>query len=256
MKRHVIAAYGVACYLLFFATFLYLVAFLAGVGVPKGIDDGAALATPLAHAITIAIDIGLILLFGVQHSIMARAGFKRVWTKLVPPAAERSSYVLASSLALIVLFLFWQPLPAVVWSVETTWLQVLLWALFLAGWGLLFVSTFMIDHFSLFGLRQVWDYWRGQESPAEPFTTRGSYRWVRHPLMTGFLMAFWFVPHMSVGHFLFSAGMSAYIVIGTLYEERDLIGAYGQRYRDYAAAVPRFIPRAKRARPRAPLTPE
>lgn len=238
MQRLAVAAYGALCYLIFFATFLYLIAFLAGIGVPKGIDDGAAVAWPLA----VIVDIALIALFGIQHSVMARPGFKRVWTRVVAPAAERSTYVLASSLALIVLFLCWLPLPATVWSVEMAWLRGLLWALFLAGWTLLFLSTWAIDHFSLFGLRQVWDHWRGEDAPASAFQTRGFYKWVRHPLMTGFLLAFWFVPDMSVGHLLFAAGMSAYIVVGTLYEERDLIANFGQQYRDYSARVPRFIP--------------
>ncbi|MEQ8797969.1 MAG: isoprenylcysteine carboxylmethyltransferase family protein [Salinisphaeraceae bacterium] len=238
MSRTLIAAYGAASYFLFLGTFLYLIGFIAGIGVPKGVDDGPLVAWPLA----LAVNLGLIALFGVQHSVMARPGFKRLWTRVVPPAAERSTYVLLSSVALIVLYLAWLPMPAQVWSVEAPWLRGLLWTLFGLGWVVALVSTFLIDHFDLFGLRQVWHHWRGTECPSHPFFTPAFYRWVRHPLMTGFLMVLWLVPDMTVGHLVFSAGMTAYIVVGTLYEERDLIAAFGDRYRRYAASVPRFIP--------------
>lgn len=238
MSRTLIAVYGVVSYLVFLGTFLYLIGFIAGMGVPKGVDDGPLVAWPLA----LAVNLGLIALFGVQHSVMARPGFKRVWTRVVPPAAERSTYVLLSSVALIILYLAWLPMPATVWSVETPWLRGLLWALFGLGWVVALVSTFLIDHFDLFGLRQVWHHWRGTECPPHPFKTPALYRRVRHPLMTGFLMVFWLVPDMTVGHLLFSAGMTAYIVVGTLYEERDLVAAFGERYRRYSASVPRFIP--------------
>lgn len=238
MSRWLIPLYGVVCYLTFFVTFVYLIGFLAGVGVPKGIDDGLAVAWPLAMVVNVA----LIALFGVQHSVMARAGFKRVWTRVVPEPAERSTYVLLSSVVLILLYLLWQPLPAAVWSVETPWLRTALWAGFLGGWGLLFVSTWLIDHFGLFGLRQVWDHWRGERSLEPGFKTPLFYKLVRHPMMTGFLLAFWCVPDMSVGHLLFSAGMTAYIVIGTAYEERDLMAAFGDRYRKYRERVASLIP--------------
>lgn len=243
MAKPLIAVYGVLSYLVFFGTFVYLIGFLAGLGVPKGVDGGPAVAWPAA----LAVDLALVALFGCQHSVMARAGFKRLWTRFVPEPAERSSYVLASSLVLIVLYRLWLPLPATLWSVDTVWLRGLLWAGYLFGWGLLFVSTFLIDHFELFGLRQVWNHWRGVQGRPIGFKTPGPYKWVRHPMMTGFLLAFWSVPEMSAGHALFSAGMSAYIVIGTACEERDLIAAFGQRYRNYAAQVPRFSPSVKRA---------
>lgn len=242
MSRWLIPVYGVLSYLVFFVSFVYLIGFLAGVGVPKAIDDGTTVAWPLA----LAVNTGLIALFGVQHSVMARAGFKRVWTRIVPEPAERSTYVLLSSVVLILLYLLWQPLPATVWSVETPWLRAVLWAGFLGGWGLLFVSTWLIDHFGLFGLRQVWDHWRGERSPEPGFQTPLFYKWVRHPMMTGFLLGFWCVPDMSVGQLLFAVGMTAYIVIGTAYEERDLIATFGDRYRDYRERVAGLIPMPRR----------
>lgn len=247
MSRLLIAIYGVLCYLLFFATFVYFIGFVAGIGVPKGVDDGTVIAWPPA----LAVDLGLIALFGIQHSVMARAGFKRVWTRVVPEPAERSTYVLLSNLALILLYWLWQPLPGVVWSADAAWLRGLLWAGFFAGWGILFVSTWMIDHFGLFGLRQVWNNWRGSHPQAPDFQTPGLYKWVRHPMMTGFFLGLWCAPDMSAGHLLFAAGMSAYIVVGTVYEERGLVQAFGQRYRAYAARVPRFFP-VRRPRPIQP----
>lgn len=238
MQRTIALLYGIACYGLFFVTFLYLIGFTGGIVVPKGVDDGTALAWPLA----VALDLGLITLFGMQHSVMARPGFKRAWKRLVPEPVERSTYVLLASIALILLVALWQPLPATVWSAETGWLRGLLWAGFFAGWGTVLYTTFLIDHFELFGLRQVWEHFRGTQSPETDFKTPSLYKWMRHPMMTGFLLGFWCIPEMSAGHLLLAIGMTSYIVVGTTVEERDLIAAFGERYRRYREVVPRFLP--------------
>ena len=239
MSRTLALLYGILCYTLFLAVFLYAIGFVGGFGVPKAIDDGAA--GPLAAAV--AVDLALLGLFAVQHSVMARPGFKRRWTKLVPPAVERSTYVLFASLALALLFWQWRPLPGTVWSVESAWGRGLLWGLFAVGWGLVLASTFMISHAHLFGLRQVADHGR-RRAPASPgFQTPGLYRHVRHPIMLGFFVAFWATPEMSAGHLLFAAAASGYIVVGVALEERDLVAAFGERYRAYRAQVPAFVPR-------------
>lgn len=238
MSRIITLGYGITCYIAFFCTFLYLIGFSGNIAVPKGVDDGAIIAWPLA----IAINLGLIVLFGLQHGIMARPGFKRAWTRLVPASAERSTYVLFSSLALMLMFALWQPLPATVWTAEAGWLRALLWAGFFIGWSTVLYTSFLIDHFDLFGLRQVWERFRGTQRVETDFTTPSLYRWVRHPMMTGFLLAFWSIPVMSIGHLLLAIGMTAYIIAGTMLEERDLIAAFGERYRRYRTNVPRFIP--------------
>lgn len=232
--------YGTVAYAVFLATFLYAVAFVAGIGVPKHIDNGIATAWPLA----LAIDLGLLGLFAVQHSGMARPAFKRWWTRIVPAAIERSTFVLASSLVLALLFWQWRPLPAPVWEVGAGTGRWLLHGLAALGWLLLLASTFLIDHFDLFGLRQSWRAALGRgPSPAAPFVTRALYRIVRHPLMLGFLIAFWAAPTMSAGHLLFALATTGYILVAVkCLEERDLVAQFGDTYRDYQRRVPMLLP--------------
>jgi methanethiol S-methyltransferase len=227
------------CYAIFFATFLYLIGFVGDFAqLPRTVD------TPVgaSGAAAFAVNGALIALFGVQHSVMARQGFKAAWTRIVPKPIERSVYVLLSSAALWALFHFWQPLPATIWRVEGAAAWVL-WALFAAGWGIVLLSTFLINHFELFGLQQVWHNWRGQSAGAPQFRTPLFYRLVRHPLYSGFFLAFWATPHMTVGHLLLAVGMSAYMLIAIGYEERDLIGLFGKDYEDYRARTGKLFPR-------------
>ena len=247
MSRVLALVYGVACYAVFFATFLYAIGFVAGIGVPKHIDSGHA--GGIAPALV--IDIALLALFAVQHSGMARPGFKRWWTRIVPEPIERSTYVLLSSVALVMLFAFWRPLPQPVWNVGNEIARIALLALSALGWLLVLTGTFLINHFDLFGLRQVWRYSRGHEPDAgrPPFITRAFYRIVRHPLMLGFLIAFWATPTMTVGHLLFALATTGYILLAVHFlEERDLIAMYGDTYRDYQRRVPMILPWPKRAR--------
>jgi protein-S-isoprenylcysteine O-methyltransferase Ste14 len=239
MRRTAVFAYGLICYAIFFGTFLYAIGFMSGVGVPKSIDGGATGSAPLA----IAIDALLLSLFAVQHSGMARRAFKRWWTGFIGPAAERSTYVLFSSLALIVLFWQWRPLPAAVWSVENPAGRELLWGICALGWLTVLFGTFMISHTHLFGVAQVWARLRGREQPEPRFQTRWLYKYVRHPLMLGFIIAFWAAPVMTVGHLVFAAGATGYILVATLaLEEPDLLRFLGEPYRRYRQRVPAFIP--------------
>jgi protein-S-isoprenylcysteine O-methyltransferase Ste14 len=238
MGRYLAFLFGVTSYGVFFATFLYLIGFLANAFVPKGIDTGV----PGDPWLALAVNLGLIALFGVQHSVMARPGFKAVWTKIVPRPIERSVYVLCSSLVLIALYVWWQPLPAVVWQ-ATPAIAAFCWGVFALGFGLVLVSTFVIDHFDLFGLRQVFLHLRKKPYEALPFQVRFLYRIVRHPLYVGWFLAFWATPVMTVGHLLFAAGMSIYIVIAVRHEERDLVRHHGRDYVEYQRRVPKFIPR-------------
>lgn len=239
--RAAVLMYGIASYALFFGVFAYLVLFTAGVAVPKGVDDGAT--RPLAEALL--IDVGLIALFGVQHSVMARARFKRWWTSIVPPAAERSTFVLASTLVVAALLYFWVPMPGSLWHATSSSLQTALWVMFGLGWGLLLVSTFLIDHFELFGLRQVWAYFRRHEASTPAFKTPGPYRWVRHPMMLGIVVGFWATPHMTMGHLVLALGMTGYVLVGTALEERDLLRHFGRRYAAYRERVPMLVPLPK-----------
>jgi methanethiol S-methyltransferase len=244
--RLLVLLYGVVCYVVFLATFLYAIAFVAGVGVPKHIDNGIE----APFGVALAIDIVLLGLFAVQHSGMARPGFKRWWTRFVPAPIERSTYVLFSSLALILLFWQWRPIPDLLWNVDgpVGWV---LQALSLMGWLLVLTGTFVINHFDLFGLRQVWFFARGGAPRDEPFVTRTFYRIVRHPLMLGFLVAFWATPTMSVGHLLFALATTGYILIAVKFlEERDLVALYGDTYREYQKRVPMFLPYSRRRAPR------
>jgi len=243
MKRLLMLLYGVACYAIFFATFLYAIGFVGGIVVPKSIDSA-----PLSGLGTaVAVDLLLLAVFALQHSVMARPGFKRLWTRVVPEAAERSTYVLLSSLALILLFWQWQPMGLVVWHVDNELGRELLYAGFLFGWGLVLVSTFLINHFDLFGLRQVWLYFRGRPYTALPFKTPGPYRLVRHPLYVGWFFAFWCAPTMTAAHLVFALMTTAYILIAIQLEERDLIAAHPE-YADYRRRVPMIVPRIAAAR--------
>ena len=254
MKRLSILLFGVASYAVFLATFLYLVAFTGNLQqqgallqwlpqlptlVPASVDVGRS-GTPVALAI--AIDLGLVLLFGLQHSVMARIGFKAWLRRRLPASAERSVYVLLASAMLVLLFWQWRPLPTVLWSASSAPGQLLGWSVFAAGFGLVLVSTFLIDHFDLFGLRQVWRQFAGRAETAHRFVTPWLYRVVRHPLYLGFLLAFWGGPVMTLGHALFAAAMTAYILVAIRFEERDLVRTLGQRYADYRQRVPMLLP--------------
>jgi protein-S-isoprenylcysteine O-methyltransferase Ste14 len=237
-----IALYSAFCYAVFFLTFLYAVGFLGGFGVPRSVDAGGV-ASPTGVAL--AIDLGLLGLFGVQHSLMARRGFKQAWTKFVPHAAERSSYVLASSLALILLYWQWRPMPEIVWQVEAPLARNALWALYGAGLLLVLVSTFLIDHFELFGLRQAYAHVRRAPTAPARFRQPWPYRFVRHPLYVGWIVSFWATPTMTLGHLVFAIGASAYILAAIPLEERDLAHLHPE-YTAYRARVPMLLPRWKR----------
>ena len=231
--------YGVAVYVAFLATFLYAVGFIGGFAVPKGIDDGTV------HAVlpTVVIDLALLTVFALQHSIMARRSFKRWWTRVVPPALERSTYVLAATLALALVLWQWQPIPApTIWAVEQPWAVTAIWTVFVLGWVVLLLSTFLINHFELFGLRQVLARVLGHRVPDAQFRTPLFYRYVRHPLYLGFMLGFWATPTMSAGHLLFAAASTGYILVGIWFEERDLIAQFGEEYRRYREQVGMLIP--------------
>lgn len=230
--------YGVVCYAIFFAALVYLIGFLANFMVPKGIDAGMVTSFGLA----LTINIGLMLVFGLQHSVMARPGFKAAWTKIVPKPAERSTYVLFTSAALILMYWQWRPMTGVIWQADAMWLQYALWGLFALGVLIVLASTFIIDHFDLFGLRQVFLRLLGKPYTDVPFRVTFFYKFVRHPLYLGWFLTFWATPSMTVGHLLFAIGMSGYILIAVQYEERDLAKFLGQRYIDYKKRVPAFIP--------------
>ena len=238
MKKLLSLVYGVLAYFFFFGTFLYAIGFVGNVGVPRSIDTGAT--APLAVAVL--IDAVLLSLFALQHSIMARHGFKMRWTKIVPWHIERSTFVVAASAVLALLLWQWRTIPGTVWDVRGTALGSVLTVTFWLGWGILLVSTFLINHFELFGLVQVWAYFRGQEVHRPAFKTPALYKMVRHPIYLGFVIAFWSAPVMTVGHLIFSVATTGYIVVGILFEERDLIHAYGEAYRTYRARVPMLIP--------------
>ncbi len=230
--------YGAACYLVFLAVFLYAIGFVGNLIVRKSIDSGSQ--APVAEAL--AVDMLLLGLFAVQHSVMARPAFKRWWTRLVPTPVERSTYVLVSSLLLALLFWQWSPMPGTVWEVQQPVVVAALCGLFGAGWVVVLISTFLIDHFDLFGVRQVFLYATGRPYSPVSFRTPALYRIVRHPIMLGFLVAFWTTPLMTWGHLLFAALTTAYILIGVHLEERDLRVAYGGAYEEYRQRVPMIVP--------------
>jgi methanethiol S-methyltransferase len=234
--------YGLICYAAFLAVFVYLVAFVGDLGVPRSVSHGSA-GPVLRAGVALAVDLALLALFAAQHSLMARPGFKRVWARIVPPAVERSTYVLLSSAALALLFLLWRPLPAVVWAFGSPVAWVALRSLFVAGVGLTLYSTFLISHLDLFGLRQVWAVFRKRPYLPRPFRAGTLYGVVRHPLMLGFLLTFWSTPRMTLGHLLFAGTMTGYILLGTFLEERDLQETLGPAYAAYRRRVPRFLPK-------------
>src|SRR5687767_3876653 len=246
-KRIAFFIYGTLSYLSFLGTFLYAIGFIGNFGVPTTLDGVPS--GPLGVAL--AIDVGLLGLFAVQHSVMARKWFKDWWTRIVPKPIERSTYVLFSSLALILLFWQWRPIGGIVWSIENPAGVLVLRVLFAFGWGLVLISTFLINHFDLFGLRQVWFYLLGRPYEAVEFRSPILYRIVRHPLYVGWFFAFWMTPTMTLAHLLFAVATSAYILIAIQFEERDLVCEHGEAYESYRRSVPMMIPfiRPRRSRP-------
>lgn len=245
--------YALVVYLFFFGTFAYAVGFLGNLPLlPKTLDSGAA--GPLLQALP--VDLALLGLFAVQHSVMARRGFKRWWARWVPPVVERATFVLAASAVLALLLWQWRPMPEpVLWSVQDPAGRLLLQGVSWVGWGVVFVSTWLIDHFELFGLRQPWARLRGQQTPAPVFRTPLFYRQVRHPLYLGFVLAFWGTPQMTAGHAVFAAGWTGYILVGIWFEERDLIAQFGPRYLAYREQVGMLVPRLLGRRRKGPAQP-
>ncbi len=243
MKKQLAFAYGVVAYLMFLGVYAYLVGFLANIGVPKSIDSGE----PSSQAVSFLVNLGLLVLFGVQHSVMARPGFKRIWTKIVPKPIERSTYVFISNLLLMLLFWQWRPLVDVVWSVSRegqngAWFRAA-YAVFIAGVFIVPAATLFISHFDLFGLRQVLLHLRGKDYRHLPFSVPGPYKFVRHPLYFGWILMFWATPHMSAGHLLFAVVMTTYILIAIRFEERDLAREFGELYVRYREATPMLLPK-------------
>jgi protein-S-isoprenylcysteine O-methyltransferase Ste14 len=234
----IILAYAVAVYLFFLAVLGYAAGFFAGFGVPKGIDQGTRAAVPAA----VAIDLFLLLLFAVQHTVMARPWFKRRWTRIVPEPAERTSFVLAANLGLALLFWLWQPVGGTVWNLSGPGAGAL-WAVYAAGWAVAVISTFLVSHADLFGLRQAWLHARGARYSPPPFTERSLYGRIRHPLMAGFVVIFWAAPVMTAGHLLLATAATGYILAGIAFEEHDLTRSLGATYTTYRARVPALIPR-------------
>lgn len=245
MKRTIAFIYGLIAYILFLGAFLYAIAFVGDFLVPKTINTGTE--TPFAQAIV--INLAVLTVFALQHSIMARPGFKKWWTQFVHPAIERSTYVLLSSLALILIYWQWRPMTSVVWEVQNEIAVTVIYGVFALGWLIVLLSTFMINHFDLFGLKQVYEYLRNLEPKPIPFKMNFLYGVIRHPLMLGFIIAFWATPVMTVGHLIFSLTTTVYILVATKFlEERDLHKIHGQQYAAYQREVPMLIPFTKGSR--------
>jgi len=242
MSKTISLVFGIISYFIFFGTFLYAIGFVGNLAVPKSIDSG------VEGTVSTALLINLVLLtiFAMQHSVMARPGFKKAWTKLVPKPIERSVYVLFASSALILLFWQWRPMTGAVWHVENPIGRVALYLVFAGGWAIVLLSTFMINHFELFGLRQVYYNSRGIETPEMDFKTRAFYKFVRHPIMLGFIIAFWATPTMSIGHLLFAGVTTAYILVAIQFEERDLVNSHGEAYKAYRKKVGMLVPLPKK----------
>lgn len=238
MKKIFYSTYALICYLIFLMAFLYLIGFMENLVVPKTINEGSEVSLPMA----LLTNLGLILLFGLQHSIMARQSFKKQWIRIVPKPIERSTYVLFSTLALILLLWLWKPIPYAFWDISGTIPGYVVLAISFLGWGILLLSTFQINHFELFGLLQVYNYIKDKESQPLKFRTPALYKMVRHPLYFGFVLAFWATPKMTAGHLLFASGMTAYILIGIYFEEKDLVKNFGDKYRKYRKKTAKLIP--------------
>lgn len=238
MRRWLFFLYGVGCHLMFLVCYAWLACFVGNIPLTKGIDSAPE--NTLAAA---GIDLLLILLFGLQHSIMARPAFKKVWTRIIPPEIERSTYVLIANLVVFFLIWQWRGIDVVVWDVQHPTARMLLWGLFAAGWLMVPAVSLMINHFDLFGTRQVWLHLRGRPYAGLPFRTPMLYSRIRHPLYVGWTLAFWATPTMTLGHLLFAGSLTLYMVLAALVEERDLVNYFGDEYRDYQRRVPRYIPR-------------
>lgn len=242
MKRILFLAYGVVCYGIFFGTYCYAVGFVTNLVVPTGLDSKPS----ASFGYALLINLGMLILFALQHSIMARPAFKKWWTTIIPEPIERSTYVLLSSICLILLFMYWQPMGGVVWSVESTIGYWILTAISLLGFGIVLISTFLINHFDLFGLRQVWLYFTGRNYVQLPFKTPFFYQYVRHPLYLGWMIAFWAAPVMTIAHFIFAAICTGYMLTAIRFEEHDLIQVFGEKYIRYKKVAPMLIPFTRR----------
>ena len=244
MGRYLVMLVAIACYGAFFASFVYLVGWIGAFDfMPSSVDKALGGEATGSLAMALAINAGLIALFGIQHSVMARPGFKESWTKIVPAASERSLYCLATAGALALLFVFWQPVEGVLWSVQNETARLAIWAVFWLGWGILFISTWLLNHFELFGLQQAWFNMTGRGEGQEPqMRTPLFYRVVRHPIYTGFFIAFWATPSMTYSHLFAAIGFTIYIMVGISYEERDLLEVFGEEYAAYRRKVGAFIP--------------
>lgn len=238
VKRSLFLAYGITCYIISFGSLLYLVGFMGNWVVPKSVDQGPATGALRATI----VDSALILLFALQHLVMARQEFKSRWTQIVPEPIERSTFVLAASACLILLFVFWTPIPMMVWQADTPALKGMFEAAYVAGWLIVLYSSFVIDHFDLFGLRQVYLYFRGEPYTPVPFQVSSFYKYTRHPMMLGFLLVFWCTPLMTLGHVVLAAGFTAFIFLGITIEEREMLGSFGPNYRDYRQKTSMLVP--------------